>query len=82
MAGHTSHIARRTRFLFLDSITALPLLIWCFRITEWRLLAVGLAFAFSLWLLERRGLPLPVAIRRLRVLLRGPRTRLRPPISH
>lgn len=78
MTVSKSHVARRVRFFIFDSVTAIPMLIYAFDLTRWELLVVGLAFCFLLWFLERKGLMLPVLMRRIRVVLRGPRTRIRP----
>lgn len=64
-------IARTPRFYFMDSLAALPLLLFVLHIRLWTL-GIALSLIIFLMVLERFKFTLPVFMRWLRATLAGP----------
>lgn len=81
MAQTIANVARRPRFLFLDGVTALPVVFVLAR-PSYSTFGIALCFSLIMYLIERRGMPLPVFFRRVRCFMIGRRRYIRPPWRH
>lgn len=83
MEGARNHhaVAKRVKFLFLDGITVVPLLFTAPRPSLF-MLQVSVGVALLLWVIDRKGMPLPMFMRYLRTLFVGRTRYIRPMWRH